>query len=54
MSGKKNSKTLKLYIFKNIYVAHKLVEIDIFLIHGSNNGTLFISIVIPYFCLFSS
>jgi hypothetical protein len=54
--GKKIQKHGKL-IIRNIYVAHTLVEvdeIDFFLINGSNNGTLLISIVILYFCLFSS
>jgi len=45
---KKIQKHDYLFIFRNIYVTHKLVEvdeIDFFLIHGSNNGTLFIQLL---------
>lgn len=55
---KKIQKHDYLFIFRNIYVTHKLVEVDeidfFFLIHGSTNGTLLISIVNPFFKKFSS
>jgi len=57
MSGEKNKKHRKKLVLET-YMLHinwlKLMKLIFFLIHGSNNGTILISIVIPYFCLFSS